>query len=533
MRLILPLLLLLASGARARIFSVDILHTNDVHGGIVDREATFLNPDFPPGIGGGAWLATYVEGVRAEAASEGGFCLLFDAGDVYQGTPTGNYDLGESVIEWMSAVGYDAMTLGNHDFDDGVANALRLASGAGFPVLSCNLVEEAGGAVPAPVRPWIILELGGVEVAVIGLSTPDTYGLVDSSMLEGYLFENELESVRRCLAEVRSAGADVVILLSHLGQPSDPGRYVEAVLDSLEAGRAYSRGFSLNNAELSTLLPGIDLIVSGHTHYGLRQPWVNPVTSTIVVQGYANGTGVGHLRLFLDSSDRCVVGWECPRGEEIVNLLHDEFMPDSTSLASIEEFRHVAEAGMDRVIGEAAEEIPRGTAEHPLGRLVADAMLAETGADVALMNRGGIRASIPRGPITPRIVYEAIPFEEELFLIELTGAQLRQILETGMQGRRRDMEPAGFSAVRNQALPDMSRIESLRIGGIEVDSASVYTLVTTGYLAEGNVGYEILRQYEAVPAGMNLFDAVVSYLESLGPVSPDNLQRVVWIDSPR
>jgi len=273
--------------------------------------------------------------------------------------------------------------------------------------------------------------------------------------------------------------------------------------------------------------------VSGHTHYGLRQPWVNPVTSTIVVQGYANGTGVGHLRLLLDSSDRCVVGWECPRGEEIVNLLHDEFMPDSTSLASIEEFRQVAEAGMDRVIGEATEEIPRGTAEHPLGRLVADAMLAGTGADVALMNRGGIRASIPRGPITPRIVYEAIPFEEELFLIELTGAQLRQVLETGMQGRRRDMEPAGFSAVRNQALPDMSRIESLRIGGNEVDSAAVYTLVTTGYLAEGNVGYEILRQYEAVPAGKNLFDTVVSYLESLGPVSPDNLQRVVWIDSPR
>jgi 5'-nucleotidase / UDP-sugar diphosphatase len=527
------LLILTAGTVSARVFPLDILHTNDVHGGIVDRDASFLNPDFPPGIGGGAWLATYVDSVRAEVSAVGGFCLLLDAGDIYQGTPTGNHDLGESVIDWMNRIGYDAMTPGNHDFDDGVANALRLAGLADFPVLSCNIVEAAGGATPEPLEPWVLMDFGGVSVAIIGLSTPDTYGLVDPARLEGYLFTSELEAVLGSVGDARDAGADIVILLSHLGQPSEPDRYVDAVLDSLESGRSYTREFSLNNAEISTLVPGIDLIVSGHTHYGLRQPWVNPVTSTIVVQGYANGTGVGHLRLLLDSEAECVVGWECPRGEEIVNLLHDEFWPDPASLASIEGFRRIAEAGMDRVIGEAMEEIPRGTAEHPLGRLIADAMLGQTGADVALMNRGGVRASIPRGMITPRIVYEAVPFEEDLYLVELTGAQLRQVLETGMQGRRRDMEPAGFTAVRNQALPDMSKIESLLVDGEDVDSAAVYTLVTTGYLAEGNVGYEILRLYDAMPAGITLFDAVVQYLETLGPLTPDNSRRVTWIDSPR
>jgi 5'-nucleotidase / UDP-sugar diphosphatase len=526
-------LLLIAAALEARVFTLDILHTNDVHGGIVPRTATFLNPDFPPGIGGGAWLATYVDSVRSRADATGGYTLLLDAGDVYQGTPTGNYDLGLSVVAWMGILGYDAMTLGNHDFDDGAANAVALAACADFPVLSCNFVETGTSAPPDGVEPWTMFEYEGVKLALIGLSTTDTWGLVDPALLEGYVFLDELESTRRAMQEAGEAGADVIVLLSHLGQPSDPGRYLAAIEQSWEDGTGFEKDFALNNAELSTLVPGIDLIVSGHTHYGLRQPWVNPWTGTIVVQGYANGTGVGHIRLLIDSEARCVVGYEVPAGEEIVNLLHDEFWPDTPSYMFIESLRAVAEAGMDEVIGEALEEIPRGSAEHPLGRLVADAMLGATGADVALMNRGGVRAAIPRGPITPRIVYEAIPFEEDLYLIEVTGAQLRRILETGMQGRRRDMEPAGFTAVRNQAMPDMSKIESLMIGGLPVDSSAVYTLVTTGYLAQGNVGYDILRDLPAVPSGITLYRALLDHIGASGPLSPDQVPRVVWIDEAR
>lgn len=523
-------LLLLAAAAGARVFSLDIMHTNDVHGGITPRDATFLNPDFPPLIGGGAWLLSYVESVRAEREAAGGYCLLVDAGDVYQGTPVGNYDTGASVIEWMNYAGYEAMTLGNHDFDDGVANALALARDADFPVLGCNFVSQEDGAIPDPVEPWIMLEYEGVEIALIGLCTTDTWGLVDPALLEGYAFLPEREAVERRIEEATARGADLVFLLSHLGQPSDPERYVERVVDSLEAGAGFEKDFALNNAELSTLIPGIDLIISGHTHYGLRTPWINPYTHTIVIQGYANGTGISHLRLWIDSEAGEVVGWECPAGEALVNLLHDEFQPDTTAGALIEGYRMIAESGLDVVIAEASEEIMRGGAEHPMGRLVADAMLAATGADVALMNRGGIRASIPRGPVTPRIVYEAIPFEEELYIVQLSGADLLRVLETGMLGRRRDMEPAGFTAVRNQSLPDGSKIESLEIAGVPVDPSATYSLVTTGYLAQGNVGYDLLREFEAVPAGVTLFDAVTEHIRALGTIESDDAPRVVWTE---
>lgn len=527
------LLLLGSTGAGAEVFTLDIMHTNDVHGGITPREATFLNPDFPPLIGGGAWLLSYVESVRAEREAEGGYCLFVDAGDVYQGTPVGNSDTGLSVIEWMNYAGYEAMTLGNHDFDDGVENALALARAADFPVLGCNFVPVGGDEPPEPVRSHVMLEYEGVRIALVGLCTTDTWGLVDPELLEGYAFLPEMEAMEREMEAVRAEGADIVFVLSHLGQPSDPERYVERVVEALSSGEDFTKDFALNNAELSTLVPGIDLVISGHTHYGLRTPWVNPYTHTIVIQGYANGTGVSHLRLFIDSEAGEIVGWECPAGEALVSLLHDEFMPDTSAAALIEGFRVLAESGLDQVITEAREEIPRGSAEHPLGRLVADAMLASSGADVALMNRGGVRAAIPRGPVTPRMVYEAIPFEEDLFVITLTGADLRRILETGMQGRRRDMEPAGFTAVRNQALPDGARIESLLIGGLPVDSTRTYTLVTTGYLAQGNVGYDLMRDFYAIPTGVTLFDAVVGYLSGIALLESDDVPRVTWIDEPR
>jgi 2',3'-cyclic-nucleotide 2'-phosphodiesterase (5'-nucleotidase family) len=533
--MILTLLLVLCAvtTATAETVYLNILHTNDIHGGIVPRKATFMNPDFPPWIGGGAWIYAYAESVRSRCREDGEHCLLIDVGDIYQGTPTGNYDTGTLVMEWMNLAGYDMMTLGNHDFDDGASNALRLSEMAEFPVICTNFVDISSGEIPSPVVPYVILDFDGVKVAFVGLATPDTYGLVDPEMLEGYIFSDEGEAAARWTAAADSAGADVIVLVSHLGQPPDPERYLERVFEAWEAGEEYTKDFSLNNAELSTILPGIDVIVSGHTHIGFAEPWVNPVTHTVIVQGYANGTGIGHLRLALDTGTGSLIGYDCPYGEEYISLLHDEFGPDPGMHEIIEEYRHLAEAGMDEVVGEALQEIPRGSAEHPLGRLVADAMLAVTGADVALMNRGGIRAAIPRGPVTPRIVYEALPFEEELYLIELTGAELLEILETGMQGRRRDMEIAGFAAYRNQSSPDGSKIEDATVGGEPLDPDEVYTFVTTGYLVQGNVGYEILRGFQSTHAGVSLLDAVVEHISASSPLVPDNMTRIIWIEEPR
>jgi len=533
MRYLAVLLLVAVSLASADVVYLNILHTNDIHGGIVPRRATFLNPDFPPWIGGGAWIYAYVEEVRASCVEEGEYCLLVDAGDIYQGTPTGNYDTGRLIMEWMNLAGYDLMTLGNHDFDDGVTNALNLCRQAEFPVVCANFVSTSTGGIPSPIEPYVVMDFGGIDVAFIGLVTPDTYGLVDKEVLEGYLFTDEVEATEYYVEQAESEGADVIILISHLGQPPDPSKYLERIYEAWEAGEEYTKDFSMNNTELSTLVHGIDVIISGHTHIGFAEPWVNPINHTVIVQGYANGTGIGHLRLALDGETGILLGYDLPFGEEYISLLHDQFWSDPVMEEIIEGYRDVAEEGMDNVIGEALQEIPRGSAEHPLGRLIADAMLEVTDADVALMNRGGIRAPIPRGPVTPRIVYEAIPFEEDLFIFMLTGAELVEVLETGMQGRRRDMEIAGLTAMRNQASEDGNRIENMLIDGVPLDEEHVYRFVTTGYLAQGNVGYDLMREFESASAGVTLFDAVIEYIGMNSPLQPDNQIRIVWIDETR
>lgn len=526
-RAMLPVLLLAALSRGGTVY-LNILHTNDIHGGIVERDATFLNPDFPPGVGGGAWLASFVHEARRQCEEAGEFMVLVDAGDIWQGTPVGGFDSGASVVAWMNAVGYDMMTLGNHDFDRGAETALSNAVLADFPVICANF-ETSEGAVPREITPFVIMDFGGVKTAFIGLTTPDTRSLVDEEGLEGYVFTDEVLSLERYIDEARGAGAGTIILVSHLGQPPDPGVYLERVFAAWERGEEYTKNFALNNAELTCMVPGIGAVISGHIHVGLPEPWVNPLTHSIVVQGYGNGTGIGWLRLWLDSATGTVTGFDCPMGDAYISLLHEQFWPDSTVASLVESFRQIAEAGMDEVVGEALAEIPRGAAEHPLGRLVADAMRWRTGADVALMNRGGIRASIPRGSVSARTVYTALPFEEDILAFRVTGAELLEILETGMQGRRRDMQISGFTCDRDQSRPDGSRIIEPMVDGVPLDPDSEYTFVTTGYLAYGSVGYGILTGFEPWHTGFNLMETVLEYVKEFSPIEPDYRDRVNWI----
>lgn len=526
------LLMVLTGLSGGETIYLNILHTNDVHGGIAPREASFMNPDFPPGIGGGAWISAYVEQVRSECEESGEYCLLVDCGDIWQGTPVGNWNSGEFMMEWMNSMHYDMMTLGNHDFDHGAEVAIRNSELANFPVICTNFLTD-DGVIPEPIVPWIFMDIGGLDVAFVGVTTSDTYGLVDPELLEGYLITSELPEVEAAVEEVTELGADLVVMVSHLGHPPDSERYTERVYQAWDNGEEYVKDFAYNSAELTCLVDGIDLIISGHTHVALKQPWVNPLTHTIVVQGYANGTGIGHIRVAIDTETGTITGYDLPDGEEYVSLMHDRFWPDMEQYELINGFREIAEAGMDNVIGEAAAEIPRGGAEHPLGRLMSDAICAATGSDVGLLNRGGIRAALPRGAITPRIVFTAIPFEEDLYILEVTGNELLEILETGMQGRRRDMEISGFTCYRNQLSPDGEKIEEAMINGVPLDPDMVYTLATTGYLAQGNVGYDVMLQHEPSFAGITLLEAVSNHIAQESPVQPDNIVRIIWIEEER
>ncbi|PIS28299.1 MAG: multifunctional 2',3'-cyclic-nucleotide 2'-phosphodiesterase/5'-nucleotidase/3'-nucleotidase, partial [Candidatus Marinimicrobia bacterium CG08_land_8_20_14_0_20_45_22] len=142
---------------------VEIIFTNDIHGGIDRSDATFINPDFPPKLGGGAVAGRYIFQQRELARKNGWGFLLLDAGDIYQGTPLGTLSEGESIIQYMNTVGYDAITTGNHDFDNGWKNLKKLSDSARFPFIAANLYRKSTGQLVEFVKPYIIKEIQGIK----------------------------------------------------------------------------------------------------------------------------------------------------------------------------------------------------------------------------------------------------------------------------------------------------------------------------------------------------------------------------------
>ncbi|RMH69787.1 MAG: bifunctional metallophosphatase/5'-nucleotidase [Gemmatimonadetes bacterium] len=534
--LILSLLFALPLMAEEGIERLIVLHTNDIHGNITERDATWMNPKFPPKVGGGGRMARYINEVRADAEKEGAHVLLVDAGDWFQGTPVGMFDQGKTVIEFMNLLGYDAATFGNHDYDLGKENAQRLAEIADFPVLCANLIDESTGELADYVVPYIIKEFNGIRVALIGIANPDTKGLTPPDATKGLRFEKVAPTLKKYVKIVREQEkATVVIAVAHIGSPyvSEQEQYRKRVEEALAAGKPYEREFAINGVEAAALVEGVDLIIGGHIHYGLRKPYEDPRTHTLLTQTYANGSGVGHIELQIDKTTGHLIDYEIPPEGAEVTLFADRFSPVPEIAAFVEERRAIAEKGMDEVLGESLVDLTRGNYETVMGNLVTDAMREISKADVALVNRGGLRADLPAGELTPRKIFQVLPFQETIVKFTVDGKTLKDILETGVKGRRRDLNISGAKIVFDPNLPEMQRITELTIGGEPLDPNKTYEFVTSAYLAEGSIGYQILADLPRQTLYFTVSEAVEAYIRKNSPISPKIEGRITKIGGDR
>jgi 5'-nucleotidase/UDP-sugar diphosphatase len=498
-----------------------IMHTNDVHGGIDREKATFMDQEFPPQLGGGASLAALADHERAKAKQEGKGFLLFDTGDIWQGTPVGNYEQGEIVMEFMNRMGYDAWSPGNHEFDAGLDEAFKIFNMARFPVLAANLVESETGEIPPPVKPYIIMEVQGITIGIIGLITEETpyYALPED--VQAVKFLNVKEVTKKYVAELRDK-VDLIFVLAHLGIPYDVR---SAYKEMIETGAEQRIRYGMNAMELAHYVPGIDLMACGHIHVGYERGWEDPLTHTICLQTYGRGTGVGVYEIKVDPKTRKIIGYDFAESEgAIVTLFEDEWWPEPDMAEFIGEWVDSAEVGMDEPVGRALIDISRvGVGESPLGDMVTDAMREAAKADVAFTNLGGIRANIGMGVITPRDVFQAVPFDNKLVVFEMTGSFLKQVLEWRVKGMRQGAYVSGLRAVYSRTRPDFDRLVELTVGGEPWDPDRVYRVATTDFIAEGNVGLEILTEIDPAyvqHTDIKVKDAVVQYIKNHSPLEP-------------
>lgn len=548
---ILTALALLALGAGAAtapaadgdgLVRLHLIWTNDVHGHIAPEEARFMNPAFPPPLGGGASLLSYVRSVREKAAAKGERVLLVDAGDVFQGAPVGSKTKGDAVVEFFNVAGYDAIVPGNHDFDMGRENCERLARATDAPWLCANLRVEATGELVDWVQPTMTFEAGGLTVGLIGIVTPATVHMSFPDNIRGLIFDPMAPAIERWRDQLRAEGCDIVGLLIHEGLPYDPeagwARIAQSQTEAEDrqddaGGYGYVQTGSMNLMELVNHVSGIDFAVGGHTHRGYHEPWIDPVNHTICVETFGNGSSVGHIVLVMDPASGSIVDWEGSHDRgTLITLFEDEIWPDAEMTAALQPYIELTEAEMGRRIGSAAVNLTRGDAGANLvGNLVTDAMREYFDADFAFQNLGGLRADVPAGEITARDIFSILPFGNELVVVEMKGAMLRQLVERKVRGNSGGICISGAKVRFNKTRPDMDRICQYLVGEKPLDPAATYRVVCTTFLMEGNSGLDFLT---TIPADrieltqITTAEAVEAYIRKHSPVRPRVDDR--WVE---
>ncbi|HPN39980.1 MAG TPA: 5'-nucleotidase C-terminal domain-containing protein [Candidatus Cloacimonadota bacterium] len=513
--------------ARAEDLRLDIMFSNDVHGGIDRAQATFMNPEFPPQLGGGGSAATLIKHVRS-LQSKQRESILLDAGDFFQGRPVGTVTKGQAVMEYMNAIGYDAMTVGNHEYDimdTELMETLRLAD---FPILSCNIVDRRTGEFPWYVKPYTVISRMGVRIGIVGFTTTDTEKMSFPENIKNIDFISEKEAVQEWVNVVRAKEkVDIVIVLGHAGLPYDIedgylSRY-DAKGNPLSDKRYAVWGYDAQ--EIAREVKGIDLFIGGHMHRGVPKPWIDPYTHTMVIQGYAYGSNLGWITLTIDPETRTLTGYESPaiREGSMITLFEDQFIPDPEIGHTIAEQVAIAEQGMDEIVGSSAVYLSRTNvdAQSLMGNTITDAMRHEVNADFAFLNLGGVRADIKSGPVTYRSIFDVMPFDNMVVSFKCTGEFLRKIIETRVEGGRHGLVVSGVNVIYSKKRPNFDRVTSLKIAGKPWDKNAIYTCVTTDFLMQGNAGLNLLVQVpqeDITNHQINLRDAIVNYFRKNSPV---------------
>jgi len=504
------------SQSDSQIHHLVVLHTNDTHGHPVKF---FQYP--APDVGGLPARATVVARIREQHRN----VLVLDAGDLNTGRLESNLFKARPDLEGYNYIGYDAMAIGNHEFDNPIGVLREQMELATFPFISAN-VRTKGGEYLA--EPYIIKELDGLKVAIFGLTTKETEVIGNPENTRDLVFEDEIEIANNLVPELRRK-ADLVIALVHLG-----------IYDSSSKG----------SKRLAYEVSGIDLIVDGHSHTKLDAPIVvtHPLTghNTPIVQAWKWGLILGKVDLFVQNKRVIDYRFEAipinlkevekrPDGAKVYHFIGEEIPEDPKLLDLLKPYVAKAESVLFKVIGQAeATFFYDGVREeeNPLGNLVADSMLWYTkylGADFALQNGGGIRADLPEGRLTERMIYEALPFDSTVVVLTLDGKSVQSLFEymaTISSGE------GGFPQVseRVSMTIDMrkKKCTQVMINGKPLDTSRTYKIATNSYLAAGGDGYRIfLKAIDAYDSSMFQRDVLIEYIEYLGGrIKPQTLDRI-------
>lgn len=451
-----------------------ILHLNDLHGAALPEE----------GRGGLAQVAAVVKREKAEVP-EGS--LVLNAGDIAEGTMISYLSKGGVVSESLAQIGCDAIEPGNHDFAWGQPTMRSMLSQVNAPIVCANL-EQAEGHEFA--QPYVIREVNGVKVGILGLST-DVSNFTTDDKIEGLQYKDPIETAQQYIPQMKKDGAEVVIALSHIGVEQD--------------------------RLLAKACPDIDVIVGGHTHTEL--PEGEYVGSTLIVQSGYKGQFVGEVDLDLDMTTRQISSAKA----ELIKV-DSSVEPDPEVAQIVEKYVNSSNELAHQPMGQALETLTYSHSEcAKLDQIHADSLRQAMGAPIGLVNGRNLRANVKEGTVTYEDLFNALPHtEDDAVLMKLPGSLLKEALEKRVASRIVPASPSGFSYTYDLSKPEGQRITSITMDdGSQFDPDKMYDLATSVSLSDK----KMFDNCQKKPMG-SAQEIFMDYFKANSPWRNDPDQRV-------
>ncbi len=517
---------------------VRLLAFNDFHGALEGPSGNVLVAGEPVETGGAEYFAAHIAAERSEVE----YSFVVAAGDLIGATPLISalfHD--EPTIEILTKAGLDISSVGNHEFDAGVDELLRIVEGgchpeegcrddheyqgAGFTYLAANVRWRDSGEVILPA--YEIREVAGLKVAFVGMTLENTPSVVVPSAIEAVSFHDEVETVAGLIDELEEGGVDTVVVLVHEG-----GRATEEQTDINDCPGV--QGPIVSIAE--EIHPLVSVIVTGHSH----QAHICEFGGRLVTQAGHSGRIITVIDLYLDPETGDVL--ERTARQRPVSR---DIEPVAAVADRVAGYRTIAEPLANRPIGTITADIPRRAraqgGNSPMGRLIADAQLTatadEAGAQIAFMNPGGIRTHLSftpddaeEGMVTFNHLHTAQPFGNVLITMTLTGDQIHRLLEQQWEDPDRQHVLAvseGFSYRYDLEAPPGERVDpaSITLHGEVLDPEADYRVTVNNFMADGGDGFTVLTEGTDRTGGVVDLDALATYVEANSPLSPDEEPR--------
>jgi 2',3'-cyclic-nucleotide 2'-phosphodiesterase/3'-nucleotidase len=500
-------LVLVPFSSAAAVRTVDVITFNDFHGNLAEDVS-----EWGKNLGMSKFVAKINEMKALNPDS-----IVVSGGDNYQGTAISNLTYGEPVSKMFLALDVKVSAVGNHEFDWGTDYITKWSLDGGFDYLASNIYDTATNEPVTWAKPYVIIEKGNINIALIGLAHPDTVTLTKMENVTGLEFRDPIISAQYWIDFLKDGNApegtpDVIIAVTHLDSKSD--------YDTSE--------LSGTAVDLANSVTGLDGIVSAHSH----QKVVGDVNGVAIVQAYKYGRSIGKLSIQLDSEDKVI---------DVVATLDNvydtkgDIIPDASAEAIYTEYYENLSPILNEKVGIATAEFTHGS-ELPnvtkLGQWVCEVMAEQTNTQIGIQNGGGLRRSMLSGDIVMGDLYEIMPFDNTLVTFDLPGKDLKAAIDHGILNPNiSDGSFSGLNLVYNPNAEFENRLVDLTLSdGTPIEDEALYSVVANDFMFTGGDKYDFTNAVDDVNTYVPIRDSLVDAIKATGTVSPVDVTSVTELE---